>query len=311
MHTSIVKSSNVYYYSLANEMGVDLMYEQLTPFGFGVKTGIDVEGEVTGILPSTAWKKRYYKKPEHQKWYAGETISLGIGQGYNNFTMLQLASATATLANNGGRMKPHLVKEVKDVVTQAVRPAVQQNTGQLAAKPENIAVIRNALVGVNIEGTSARAFQGAGYTSGGKTGTAQVIAIKANEKYNAALIDERHRDHALYMAYAPAEDPKIALAMVVENAGFGAQNAAPIARRIFDYWLMALYPNEQDIAAVRKGQASAPLGKPRPAAEVDWPPGTATAVPLAAASAPATPMAAASAARAPASAIANVKASRP
>ncbi|HLL18622.1 MAG TPA: penicillin-binding protein 2, partial [Rubrivivax sp.] len=113
MYRSIVKSSNVYYYSLANEMGVDLMYEQLSPFGFGVKTGIDLESEVTGILPSTAWKKRYYKKPEQQKWYAGETISLGIGQGYNNFTMLQLASATATLVSGGQRFKPRLVREIE------------------------------------------------------------------------------------------------------------------------------------------------------------------------------------------------------
>jgi penicillin-binding protein 2 len=142
--------------------------------------------------------------------------------------------------------------------------------GQLTAKPENLAVIRKAMVGVNIEGTSAAAFRGAGYTSGGKTGTAQVITIKQGEKYNASQIDERHRDHALFIAYAPADDPKIALAMIVENAGFGAQNAAPIARRAFDYWLMGLYPSEEDIAAVKQGKATTPIGKQRPVAEVPW-----------------------------------------
>ncbi|RYY81421.1 MAG: penicillin-binding protein 2, partial [Comamonadaceae bacterium] len=156
--------------------------------------------------------------------------------------------------------------------------------------PENLAVIRKALVGVNIEGTSAAAFRNAPYTSGGKTGTAQVITIAQNQKYNASQLDERHRDHALYMAYAPAEDPKIALAMVVENVGFGAANAAPIARRVFDYWLQGLYPSEEDMAAVQKGQATTPIGKPRQASEVAWPPGgqaaPAGAMPLAAASAP-------------------------
>ena len=145
----------------------------------------------------------------------------------------------------------------------------------MIAKAANIAVIRDAMVGVNIEGTSAAAFRGAPYTSGGKTGTAQVIQIKANEKYSASKIDERHRDHALFTAFAPAEDPKIALAMIVENAGFGAQNAAPIARRVFDFWLAGLYPNEADLAAVQKAQAPAPLGKPRAVAEMPWPSGTA------------------------------------
>ncbi|MEP6790092.1 MAG: penicillin-binding transpeptidase domain-containing protein, partial [Ramlibacter sp.] len=130
-------------------------------------------------------------------------------------------------------------------------------------------------------GTSATAFRGAPYTSGGKTGTAQVIQIKQGEKYNASQVDERHRDHALFTAYAPADEPRIAIAMIVENAGFGAQNAAPIARRAFDYWLMGLYPSEEDLAAVRKGQAATPLGKPRNAADVAWPPAGAAAGPAA------------------------------
>jgi len=145
--------------------------------------------------------------------------------------------------------------------------------GQTVAKPENIAVIRDALVGVNIEGTSASSFVGAGYTSAGKTGTAQVFQIKQGEKYVASRIDERLRDHALYMAYAPAEAPRIALAMIVENAGFGSQNAAPIARRVFDYWLMGRYPSLEDIAAVQTAQALTPLGKARTVSDLSWPAG--------------------------------------
>jgi penicillin-binding protein 2 len=273
MYKSIVQSCDTYYYLLANDMGVDLMHEQLSHFGFGEITGIDIAGESRGLLPSTRWKRAAYKRPEQQRWYAGETISLGIGQGYNNFTILQIATATATVANpQGARMKPHLVSEVTDITTRESVKVAPEQVGQLTAKPENLDVIRKALVGVNIEGTSASAFRGAAYTSGGKTGTAQVIAIKQGEKYNAAQIDERHRDHALYMAYAPADKPTIAIAMVVENAGFGGANAAPIARRVFDYWLMGLYPSEEDMAAVQKGQATTPIGKPRNASEVAWPP---------------------------------------
>jgi penicillin-binding protein 2 len=271
MHRSIVESCDTYYYILANDMGVDGIHDQLQRFGFGELTGIDIYGEVRGLLPSTDWKRRAYKRPEQQKWYAGETISLGIGQGYNNFTMLQLASATATLANQGVKMKPHLVKEVVDILTRAPTTTGHISVGEVIAKPANIAVINNALVGVNIEGTSASSFRGAPYTSAGKTGTAQVIQIKQNEKYVASRIDEIFRDHALYMAFAPADKPRIALAMIVENAGFGAQNAAPIARRVFDYWLMDQYPSVEDIAAVQKAQTQAPIGTPRKASEMPWP----------------------------------------
>jgi penicillin-binding protein 2 len=288
MYRSIVQSCDTYYYMLANDMGVDLIHEKLSHYGFGEITGIDIAGESRGLLPSTEWKRRAYRKPEQQKWYAGETISLGIGQGYNNFTILQIATATATVANNGVRMKPHLVSEVTDIASHQSQPIAPQEVDRLQVKPENLAVIRKALVGVNIEGTGANAFRGAGYTSGGKTGTAQVITIAQNQKYNASQLDERHRDHALYMAYAPAEDPKIALAMVVENAGFGAANSAPIARRVFDYWLMGLYPSEEDLAAVQKGQASAPIGKPRNAADVAGPGTAASPAPAASGAAAAT-----------------------
>jgi penicillin-binding protein 2 len=268
LYRSIVHSCDTYYYVLASELGVDTMAEHLAPFGFGQLTGIDLEGEVRGILPSTAWKKRAYRKPEQQRWYAGETISLGIGQGYNSYTMLQLALATGTLAAGGERHRPHLVREVVDVVNNERRAIGTERMEPVPMKPEHLAEIRRALVGVNLEGTSAGAFRGAPYTSGGKTGTAQVIAIKQGEKYNASKLAEHHRDHALYMAYAPAEDPKIAVALIVENAGFGAQNAAPIARRVFDYWVAGLYPTDEDIAAVQQGQSPAPLKPPKPVASV-------------------------------------------
>ena len=273
-YRSIVQSCDTYYYVLANDLGVDTIHDQMQPLGFGELTGIDIQGEVRGLLPSQEWKRNLNrnKTAEQRKWYAGETVSLGIGQGQNNFSMLQMAQATATLSNDGLKMKPHLVRELVNAVTRE-RSTVAQATGvQLALKQENIEVVKNAMVGVNIEGTSAASFRNAPYTSAGKTGTAQVVQIKQNEKYNASRVDELHRDHALFIAFAPAESPRLALAMVVENVGFGAQFAAPIARRVFDYVLQGLYPSEEDIEAVQKGQATTPIGKPRPASEVDWPP---------------------------------------
>ena len=206
------------------------------------RPGIDVDGEVTGVLPSTEWKRRYYKKPELQKWYAGETISLGIGQGYNNFTMLQMASATATLVSGGQRFAPRLAREIENVVTHEKTRVAGKALPALAFNPEHVALITRALYGVTQEGTSVRSFLGAQYKTGGKTGTAQAIGIKANEKYNAAKMDEYQRDHSLYIAFAPVEAPTIALAVVVENAGFGSEAAAPITRRVFDYWLSGLWP---------------------------------------------------------------------
>ena len=289
MRRAIVESSNAYFYSLANELGVDTMHDFMKPLGFGQITGIDVQGEVRGVLPSQEWKRRYYSKPEHQKWYAGETISLGIGQGYNSFTMLQLAQATATVANLGVKYTPRLVLATVDPSTRARTDTQTAAPEDLKLSPENIKIIMQAMVGVTQEGTSARAFAGAAYLSGGKTGTAQAVSLGKNEKYNAARMDERQRDHALYIAFAPAQDPQIALAVIVENAGFGSASAAPIARRVFDYWLLQQYPNDEDLLAVRKGQATAPIGKPRSVAEVSWPPAPptmASAVPAWAASRP-------------------------
>ena len=271
MRLAIVGSSNVYFYSLANEMGVDLIHDQLAPFSLGQRTGIDLQGEVTGDLPSQEWKRKRFRKPEQQKWYAGETISLGIGQGYNNFTMLQMANAYATLASGGLRFKPRLVREIKDMVQHTSQRVASEALEPLPLNPEHVNVIRNAMHGVTLEGTSAKVFAGAGYTSGGKTGTAQAVGLRAGEKYSSLKADEHKRDHSLYVAFAPVENPTIALALIVENAGWGSTSAAPIARRVFDYWLLGQYPSEEDLAAVRKGEATAPIGKPSIASEIPWP----------------------------------------
>ncbi len=242
MYKSIVVSCDTYYYVLANDLGIDPLARFMALFGFGSRTGIDIAGEATGVLPSTEWKARRFSKPEQKKWYAGETISVGIGQGYNNYTPLQLASATATLANDGVMFKPHIVNYIEDIRTrdkQLIEPTPLRNLG---IKPEHIQVIKQALVGVNKEGTGARAFADAPYVSAGKTGTSQVIAIKQGEKYVESRVAEHHRDHALFIAYAPADKPTIALAVIAENSGFGARAAAPIARQVLDYHLLGKLP---------------------------------------------------------------------
>ena len=243
MQKSIVDSCDTYYYLLARDMGVNMMHDFMKPFGFGQITGIDLQGESRGVLPSTEWKKNTFKKPEQQKWYEGETISLGIGQGYNAFTILQLAHGMANLANNGIVMKPHLVKAIEDPFTRNRVLTTPKESYRIDLKPENIEFIKKAMVEVNVSGTSTAAFKGAGYVAGGKTGTAQVFSLNSKE-YKHSSTAEFLRDHALYVAFAPADKPTIVIAMVVENAGFGAQHAAPIARRALDYYIEGKWPKE-------------------------------------------------------------------
>ncbi len=268
MVRAIQFSSNTYFYSLGVEMGVDTIHDFMAPLGFGQVTGIDLGGELRGVLPSTQWKRQVNKRPEARRWFPGETVSLGIGQGYNNFTMLQLALAEATLANGGTRYRPHVAKAVRDSVTGAVTELEQPPGENLGYLPKNVDVVRRGLVAVNEAGTGRRVFAGAAYSSGGKTGTAQAVSLGQNVKYNAKALEEHKRDHSLFAAFAPADNPRIAVALIVENAGFGAASAAPIARRVFDYWLQGLYPSEEDIAATSKGQTAAPVGPMRQAAEV-------------------------------------------
>ena len=231
---SIVVSSDVYYYTLARDMGVDRIHQYVSPWGFGSKTGIDLIGETSGILPSTTWKQERFKQP----WHPGENISIGIGQGYNSFSILQLAAATAGLANGGKIMKPRLVRSAKDPVTGEVIEFSPEVLREVSVNKESLELVIEAMAEVNRSGTGARVFAGAPYSVAGKTGTAQVISIGQNETYNAARIAERFRDHSLYVAFAPVEEPQVALALIVENGGFGAAAAAPIARRVFDHLLI-------------------------------------------------------------------------
>lgn len=262
MQASIVQSCDTYYYALARDMGVNTIHDFMKPLGFGQITGIDIEGESRGILPSTEWKRKAYRKPEQQKWYDGETISLGIGQGYNSFTILQLANAVSILVNNGVAMKPHLVKAVEDSVTRKRSLTVPKESYRLPFKQADIDVIKRAMVAVTHSGTAARVFAGAAYESAGKTGTAQTYTLGKNEKYNHHAIDERKRDHSLYTAFAPADHPKIALALIVENAGFGAAVAAPIARKVMDYYLIGKWPEELQASAPPAAERERAGGKP-------------------------------------------------
>ena len=241
MYKSIVHSCDTYYYLLANDMGIDNIARFMGSLGLGKKTGVDIEGESEGVLPSQEWKKRRFKRPEQQKWFAGETISIGIGQGYNAYTPIQLAQAMAALANNGVLFRPHLVKYITDTKTGEKTMIEPEPLRVLPWKQQNIDTIKKAMVGVNTEGTGARAFAGAPYTSGGKTGTAQVFSLKGSE-YKASKLKRELHDHALFVAFAPADQPKIALAVLVENGGFGAQSAAPIARMVIDYYLLGKLP---------------------------------------------------------------------
>jgi penicillin-binding protein 2 len=234
-----VQSCDSYYYRLAVDMGIDRMHDFLSRFGFGATTGIDLEGESGGLLPSRDWKQRRWHKP----WFVGETVIAGIGQGYQLVTPLQLASAVSMLANGGTYYAPQLVRAVRDVQTRQetlIAPKVLRE-GNFQA--EHLQEIRAAMVDVlQPGGTAAAAGAGAEYRIAGKTGTAQVFSIRQNERYEASRVTQRLRDHALFVAYAPADKPRIALAVVVENGGHGGSTAAPIARKVLDYYLLGRKP---------------------------------------------------------------------
>lgn len=236
MHKAIVVSSDTYFYSLGPEIGVNALHDFTKQFGFGQITGIDLEGEKRGVLPSTEWKRSAYKDKDRQRWYAGETISVAVGQGYNAFTLLQLAQGTSTLANNGLYRRPHLVHAVRDPRSGVAKPTESAPDYRIALKQANVDVIKNAMADVVRVGTARRAFANAPYQVAGKTGTAQVFSLRGGH-YRASAIDERLRDHALFIGFAPLEHPRIAVALIVENAGWGASVAAPVARKVFDYWL--------------------------------------------------------------------------
>jgi penicillin-binding protein 2 len=239
MHKSIVVSCDTYYYGLAHELGIDNIHSFISKLGFGAKTGIDIDGEVAGLLPSQDWKMRRFK----QKWFVGDTISVGIGQGYNLATPMQLAFATSILANNGVTFRPHIVRHIQNGQTNELTSIEVEPIGTVPLRPENLALVREAMVDVTRPGgTAAWAGAGATYKIAGKTGTAQVIAMKQNERYDEKRVHERHRDHSLFIAFAPADAPTIALGILVENGGHGSTAAAPIARKVMDFYLLGKEP---------------------------------------------------------------------
>lgn len=241
MRQSITVSCDTYYYMLAHDMGIDAISSFMAQLGFGQYTGIDMNGEVRGILPSKDWKRAYYKDPARQKWIEGDTISIGIGQGFNSYTILQLAHATAILANKGVVMRPHIVKLIEDPLTHEKTLTVPSETRRVSLKTENLDVITDGMIGVNRVGTARVPFQGVAYSVAGKTGTAQVFSLGGKE-YKSSMVSEFKRDHALYIAFAPTDKPKYAMAIVVENAGFGATSAAPIVRSSLDYLMLNRWP---------------------------------------------------------------------
>jgi len=239
MFKSIVISCDTYYYGLATDMGIDAVHDYLEKFGFGKKTGLDMEGESAGLLPSQDWKKRRF----NQIWYPGDTVSVGIGQGYTLVTPMQLAYATAVLANNGVGYRPHLVKQISSSTNDTTEPVNPPADINFKPKPEHLELVKSAMTAVTLPGgTAAWAGSGASYPFAGKTGTAQVIGMKQGEKYVEKDISERHRDHAWFIAFAPADKPRIALAVLAENAGHGGTVSAPIARKVIDYYLLGKIP---------------------------------------------------------------------
>jgi len=267
MHVAIVQSCDTYFYSVANQIGIDRLHDFLTEIGLGQKTGIDILGERTGLVPSTEWKRRTYKKPEQQVWFPGETVIAGIGQGYMLVTPLQLANAAATIANRGQRFEPRLVRSARSSVTGKVSVVPPRALEPVELKdPKDWDVIIAGMIGVTNEaGGTARAAQaGAPYRIAGKTGTAQVFSIGQNEKYKESEVQERLRDHGLFMAFAPADAPKLAVAVVVENGRHGSV-AALVARKVFDAYLL---PPEAQAPAATAGGPAATTATP-PAGGID------------------------------------------
>jgi penicillin-binding protein 2 len=239
---AIARSSDVYFYQLASEMGIERIAPGLAPFGYGQLTGIDIAGEKPGLLPTPEWKRAAFKHAGDQPWYPGDTVNLGVGQGFLLVTPLQLAHIAGVIAERGKSFRPRLLKGTREGDGQVKWLPPVQEKGVVGVPEADWTTVIDAMVGTTscarYCGTGARAFNGAPYKTGGKTGTAQVYTVAQNAKYNAKITPERMRDHAWFIAFAPAEAPKIAVAVLVENAGFGAGNAAPIARKVLDTYLL-------------------------------------------------------------------------
>lgn len=244
---AIQVSSDTFFYRLGYEMGIDKASPYLAQFGFGQKTGIDLPSEYTGVLPSREWKAKRFAKssdPTAKEWRAGEMVSVSIGQGYNAYTPLQMAHATASLANNGVVHQPHLVKEILDFGARKITRINPNPERQIPFKADNFEYVKRAMEKVlKPGGTAHRIGGGLAYTMGGKTGTAQVVQIKQGGHYNAAALREQHRDHAWFISFAPLEKPEIAIAVILENGGWGAY-AAPLAREMTDFYILHVKPQQ-------------------------------------------------------------------
>jgi penicillin-binding protein 2 len=266
MRKAIATSCDVYFYDLANQMGVDRIHDYLTQFGMGTLTGIDIPGEKIGLLPSTDWKKKAFRRKEAQIWFPGDTISIGIGQGYMTATPLQLAHFAATIASRGHRFKPRLVRAIRNVTTGEVtelKPAELPSPHVSDPAAWDVAAGGMFDVANASYGTGRGALANAQYKIAGKSGTAQVFTVAAGEKMRkAGELAEHLRDHALFIAFAPADAPRIAVSIVVENApGGGSAFAAPIARRILDTYLLT---PEQLAEQDAKRKPAPPVAAPRP-----------------------------------------------
>ena len=237
MYKSIADSCNTYYYMLGSDMGIDHISEFMGRFGFGQRSGIDLDGERVGVLPSRDWKIKTFKRPETRRWYSGETVSVAIGQGYNAYTPLQMAHATAVLASGGLNARPRLVRAFQNPLTGAVEERPLEAFKQLALKAKHIETIKRGMRGVVLEGTAKAVFRNAPYEVAGKTGTAQVFGLKKGESYKSKAHAELLRDHGWFIAFSPLQEPRIALTAIVENAGFGSQSAAPAVKEVLDtFW---------------------------------------------------------------------------
>ena len=236
---SITISCDTYYYGLAHQMGIERMSGFLSRFGFGRKSGVDLDGELSGLMPTPEWKQKRFKQP----WWPGETVVAGIGQGYVLATPMQLAVATMAIANNGVVYKPQLIRAWRDPASGKVGYAAPQVMDTLNLNPEYLRLVKEAMVDVTRPGgTASVAGAGTPYLFAGKTGTAQVVGIKQGARYVESQVRARHRDHALFISFAPADDPKIVVAVMVENGGHGSSTAAPVARKVIDYWLLGELP---------------------------------------------------------------------
>ena len=254
MRHAIMQSCDVYFYTVANKLGIDRMHDFMSTFGFGEATGIDIPGEKAGLMPSTEWKRHAYKRAAEQVWYPGETISVGIGQGYMTATPMQLAHAVSGIASRGQIFKPRLVAGVRAAGsnTATSRP-VQQEPSLTAVSADQWEVIVEGMeLATGPGGTAAAATAGSPYKIAGKTGSAQVFTVGQNEKYNEKQVSERNLDHALFISFAPAENPKLAIAVFVENGKHGGSTAAPIARKMFDAYLLPEKAPAVDLPVVRK-----------------------------------------------------------